>query len=151
MKSRFVPLVLAGMLALPGLAAAQDCAATIESNDAMQFDVKEMSINKACKEYTVTLKHVGKMPVTAMGHNWVLTKESDMQALANDAMKAGAANDYLPPNDARVIAHTDLIGGGQETSVTFDVSKLSENEKYVFFCSFPGHWAIMKGPLKLEG
>lgn len=152
MKQRLIPFVLAGMLALPGLAAAaQECAATIESNDAMQFDLKEMTVDKACKEYTVTLKHVGKMPVAAMGHNWVLTKESDMQAVANDAMKAGIENDYLKPNDDRIIAHTDLIGGGEETSVTFDVSKLADGESYTYFCSFPGHWAIMKGTLKLEG
>ena len=151
MKQRFIPFIVAGMLALPGIAAAQDCAATIESNDAMQFDLKEMTVNKACKEYTVTLKHVGKMPVAAMGHNWVLTKTSDMQAVANDAMKAGLQNDYLKPDDDRVIAHTDLIGGGEESSVTFDVSKLAEGESYTYFCSFPGHWAIMKGTLKLEG
>nr|MBF0684766.1 azurin [Pseudomonas sp.] len=118
-------------------------------NDAMQFDLKEITVDKACKEFTVTLKHVGKLPVAAMGHNWVLTREQDMQAAATDGMAAGLDKDYVKPDDARVIAHTDMIGGGQESTVSFDVAKLAAGEKYMFFCSFPGHWSIMKGTLTL--
>jgi len=156
MKLKLVPFAFVCALAVPGLAAAEDaaakeCSATITGNDAMQFDLKEMTVDKSCKEYTVTVKHIGKLPVTAMGHNWVLTKESDMQAVANDGMKAGADADYLKADDDRVIAHTDMIGGGEETKVTFDVSKLTAGDKYTYFCSFPGHWAIMKGTLTLGG
>lgn len=147
---KIVVSTLFSMLLVPGMAAAADnCSATIEGNDAMQFDLKQMTVPKSCEKYTVTLKHVGKLPVTAMGHNWVLTKEADMADVANDAIKAGADNDYLPPNDERVIAHTDMIGGGEETTVEVDVSKLSADESYMYFCSFPGHWALMKGTLKL--
>lgn len=149
MKIKLAPIVLLSALALPGLAAAQECATTITGNDAMQFDVKEMTVDKSCKEFTVTLKHVGKLPVTAMGHNWVLTREQDMQAVATEGIAAGLDNDYVKPNDARVIAHTDMIGGGQEATVKVDVAKLKAGEKYSFFCSFPGHWSIMKGSLTL--
>jgi len=144
-KLAFAALLSAA--ALPAMAA--QCEATIEGNDAMQFDVKEMTVDKSCEEFTVHLKHVGKLPVAAMGHNWVLTTTADMQAAATDGMAAGAANGYLKPNDERIIAHTDMIGGGEESSVTFDVSKLNEGEEYTYFCSFPGHWAVMKGTLKL--
>ena len=54
----------------------------------------------------------------------------------------------MSPGDARVIAHTKIIGGGQTTSVTFPTSKLKKGEAYTFFCSFPGHWSIMKGAFK---
>jgi len=150
MKIKLAPIVLVSALVLPGVAAAQQCAATINSNDAMQFDVKEMTVDKSCKQFTVTLKHVGKLPVSAMGHNWILTSEQDMQPVATEGIAAGLENDYVKPDDARVIAHTDMIGGGQETAVTFDVAKLKEDEKYSFFCSFPGHWSVMKGSLKLS-
>lgn len=136
-------------LALPGLAAAQNCEATITSNDAMQFDTKEMVIDKSCENYTVTLKHVGKLPVNAMGHNWVLTTAENFDGVMREGMAAGVANGYLKPNDDRVIAATDLIGGGEETQVTFDPKLLQEGTDYVFFCSFPGHSSIMKGTLKL--
>lgn len=148
MFAKFAFAALLSAAALPAMAA--NCETTIEGNDAMQFNLKEMTVDKSCEKYTVHLKHVGKLPVAAMGHNWVLTKSADMQATATDGMAAGAANGYLKAGDDRVIAHTDMIGGGQESSVTFDVSKLKEGEEYMFFCSFPGHWAVMKGPLKLS-
>lgn len=148
MFAKYAFAALLTVATVPAMAA--NCEATIEGNDAMQFNLKEMTVDKSCEKYTVHLKHVGKLPVAAMGHNWVLTKSADMQAAATDGMAAGAANGYLKANDERVIAHTDMIGGGQESSVTFDVSKLKEGEDYTYFCSFPGHWAVMKGTLKLS-
>lgn len=136
------------MMSIPAMAAS--CDITIESNDAMQFNVKEIVVDKACAHYTVNLKHVGQLPKAAMGHNWVLTKEADMQGAAADGMGAGAANEYVKPDDARVIAYTKVIGGGEAASVTFDVAKLAAGEGYTFFCSFPGHSSIMKGVLKLS-
>jgi len=135
-------------MSLPTLAAT--CETTVDSNDAMQFNVKEITIDKSCEKFTVNLKHVGKLPKAAMGHNWVLTKQADMQAVATDGMAAGLPNEYVKVGDDRVIAHTTVIGGGESTSVSFDVSKLSAAENYAFFCSFPGHWAIMKGTVKLS-
>ena len=146
----FAKLALAALLsaaALPAMAA--ECETTIEGNDAMQFNVKEITVDKSCEKYTVHLKHVGKLPKASMGHNWVLTKDADFQATASEGVAAGAANNYVKANDARVIAHTDLIGGGESTSTKIDVSKLEAGQGYTFFCSFPGHWAIMKGSLKL--
>ena len=134
---------------LPAFAA--PCEVTIESNDAMQYNMSEMVVDKSCKEFTVHLKHVGKLPKTAMGHNWGLTKDADKTAVATEGMSAGPAQDYVKAGDARVIAHTKVIGGGESDSVTFDVSKLAAGESYVYFCSFPGHWAVMKGTLKLGG
>lgn len=133
---------------LPVLAA--QCDVTIEGNDAMQFNLKEIVVDKSCKEFTVNLKHTGKLKAAQMGHNWVLTKTADLDAVAKEGMAAGAANHYVKADDARVLAHTPIVGGGESTSVTFDVSKLAAGENYSYFCSFPGHWAIMKGVLKLS-
>ena len=145
----FAFAALLGGVSLP--AAAQECEVTVEGNDAMQFDVNEITVDKTCKEFTVHLKHVGKMPEMAMGHNWVLTTVADMQPVAQEGSKAGLENEYVKPDDERVIAYTEIIGGGETTEVTFDVSKLSADENYTFFCSFPGHWAVMKGELRLAG
>jgi len=131
----------------PALAA---CDVTIEGNDAMQFNLKEINVDKSCKTFTVNLKHVGKLAAVQMGHNWVLAKTADLNSVAMDGMGAGLANHYVKKNDPRVLAFTPVIGGGQSTSVTFDVSKLDSGADYSFFCSFPGHWAIMKGVLKLS-
>jgi azurin len=135
--------------ALIGSASAAACDVEIEGNDAMKFNKSSIEVPQSCKEFTVKLKHVGKLPKAAMGHNWVLTAAADEAATVKDGMAAGAAKNYVKDGDARVIAHTPLIGGGESASVSFDVSKLKADQSYAYFCSFPGHAALMKGTLKL--
>jgi azurin len=140
---------LLSVMAVPAMAA--QCDVTIEGNDAMQFNTKEIVVDKAaCSEFTVNLVHVGKLPKTAMGHNVVITKTADKQGVATDATAAGPANDYVKPNDTRVIAHTKLLGGGEKDSVTFKTDALEAGGDYTFFCSFPGHWAIMTGKVVVK-
>ncbi|KRF01805.1 azurin [Frateuria sp. Soil773] len=148
MKRQCFALVLLSLVAAPTWAAAA-CSATIEANDAMQFNQKSIEVPKSCKQFTVTLKHVGKLPKAAMGHNWVLSAAADEPGIDADGAKAGPGNDYLKPGDGRVIAHTRLIGGGESDSTTFKVAALKAGETYAFFCSFPGHAALMKGTLGL--
>ncbi|MFI8734712.1 azurin [Ectopseudomonas toyotomiensis] len=142
-------LALLGLASTPLLAA--ECAVDVESTDQMTFNTQAISVSKSCKTFTVNLKHTGSLPKTAMGHNWVLSKTADMPGVATDGISAGPDASYLKAGDERVIAHTDLIGGGESTSVTFDVSKLAAGEDYSFFCSFPGHYSLMKGSLALVG
>ncbi|MGX9694590.1 azurin [Achromobacter anxifer] len=139
------------LLASAAPVVAGECAIEVDASDQMQFDKKEIDVPKECKSFAVTLKHTGKLPINVMGHNWVLTKASDLQAVAADGMSAGVANGYLKTDDSRVIAATKLLGGGQTDTVNVDVPKLSAGESYAFFCSFPGHSAIMKGSLKVAG
>ncbi|MGC3986931.1 MAG: azurin [Pseudorhodoferax sp.] len=150
MRIRRNTLALAAAVVLAGPAlAAGPCEAEIDSTDAMQFTKAQLSVPASCKQFKLTLKHVGKLPKAAMGHNWVLTKTADMAGVASDGIAAGLPNEYLKPGDARVIAATKVIGGGESASVSFDVAKLKAGEAYSYFCSFPGHSAIMKGTLTL--
>lgn len=127
-----------------------NCATEIEGNDAIQYNVGSITVPASCSEFKITLKHTGKMPVAAMGHNVVITKTADMQAVAADGVAAGAAAGYVKAGDARVIAHSTLIGGGETTSVSFAVSKIKDGGPYEFFCSFPGHSALMKGTISVQ-
>lgn len=121
------------------------CKLEIGGNDAMQFDKKEMSVTADCKVVQLTLKHTGKLPISAMGHNWVLTKTADAMPVNNAGLTVGAAKNHVPPGDKRVIASTILIGGGQTTAVSFPTTGLVKGGDYTFFCSFPGHIGLMKG------
>lgn len=125
------------------------CQQVIEGNDMLQFNLKEMVVSANCKEVTVTLKHTGAMPANVMGHNWVLTNNTDFMPVAQAGGAAGIENNYVPIGDQRVLATTTIIGGGQETSVTFSIDSLVVGDDYTFFCSFPGHYAIMKGAFKV--
>ena len=127
--------------------AAGNCATTVEANDAMQFNTKEIQVSKACKEFTITLKHTGTQPKASMGHNIVIGKTEDMDGIFKDGVGA-ADTDYVKSDDARVVAHTKLIGGGEESSLTLDPAKLADGE-YKFACTFPGHGALMNGKVTL--
>lgn len=149
-----IPRILASTVLLGALSvfapltyAAKTCELTIEGNDAMQYNKQSLAVAADCTEVKLTLSHPGKLPANAMGHNWVLTETSAFQAVANAGMSAGLANNYVPKDDPRVIAHTKVIGAGETTSVTFPTSKLKKGGDYTFFCSFPGHWSVMKGKL----
>lgn len=148
MKRQCLALVLLAAIAAPAWAG-EGCTATVEANDAMQFNQKSIEVPKTCKQFTVTLKHTGKLPKAAMGHNWVLSSAADEAAIDADGAKASLDNNYLKPGDSRVIAHTRIIGGGESDSATFQVAALKAGEAYAFFCSFPGHAALMKGTLSL--
>lgn len=147
MTRQFLALALLSSFSMAAFAG--ECETVIEANDAMQFNVKAVEVPRSCEQFKITLNHVGKLPSTAMGHNIVLGLTSDQAAINSDGMKAGAAANYVKPGDARVIAATAIIGGGESTSVTFPVSKLQAGESYTYFCSFPGHASVMKGALKL--
>lgn len=150
MKYRWFAVALLGLIAVPSWAASAACSTTVEANDAMQFNTKNVDVPKTCKQFTVTLKHTGKLPKAAMGHDWVLSSAADEAGVIADGGSAGLANDYVKPGDSRVIAHTKIIGGGETASTTFKVSALKPGQPYEFFCSFPGHAALMKGTVTLK-
>jgi azurin len=119
---------------------------TITSNDGMRFDVRKINVSSGQK-VRVTLTHTGKLDKRIMGHNVVfLTNGVKPSAFA---VKAAAArdNDYIPKGTTEVIAHTKMIGGGETTVIEFIAP---EAGTYNYICSFPGHYAMMKGKLIVE-
>lgn len=140
--------ILSMAASLPSLA--KTCELTINGNDQLQFNKSELVVGADCDKVKLTLKHVGQMPVETMGHNWTLSPTGDWESVAKAGMGAGLENDYLPEDSDKIIAHTDMIGGGESSSVTFDVSKLEKGGDYTYFCSFPGHWGTMNGKLIVE-
>ena len=128
--------------------AAATCSVNLEGNDAMRYNVANIDVPKSCATFTINFKHAGKMARTVMGHNVVVAKAADVSGIAADGMSA--APSFIKPDDARVIAHTDMIGGGGSTKVTFDVAKLKDAGDVAFFCSFPGHAGMMRGAISVQ-
>ena len=117
----------------------------ITANDQMQYSTKEIRV-KAGQKIRLTLKHVGQLPESAMGHTWVLLKQgTDITDFAQEA--ATAAPDYIPSGGAQIIAHTEMIGGGEQTTIEFEAPPAGT---YDFICSFPGHWVMMQGKFIVE-
>jgi len=141
-------LVAVALFALAPSALAATCSVNVEGSDAMKYNITNIDISKSCKAFTINLKHAGKLAKNIMGHNIIIAATSDMAGIDADGMKAGLASDYIKPGDARVIAHSKVVGGGESTSVSVPVAKLGAGP-YSFFCSFPGHSALMKGTVTL--
>ncbi len=131
-------------------AVVSNCSTEFEANDAMQYNVSSIAVPSSCSDFKITLKHTGTLPVATMGHDVVISKQSDMAAVDQESAAAGLDNGYIKADDSRVIAHTKLIGGGETASVSFPVSKIKSGGPYVFFCSFPGHSAMMHGTISVQ-
>ena len=122
---------------------------TLTATEDMKFQKHEITAN-AGEELHVVLTAVGRMPKAAMAHNFVLVKSgTDVErftAAAFNALDTG----FIPPEMAgAVIAHTDLAGAGETVDVTFTAPVTPG--RYVFFCSFPGHYELgMRGLLTVK-
>ncbi len=118
----------------------------ITSDDYMKFDTRKITVQSG-KIVKLTLKHIGQLDVQVMGHNFVLLKKKvNIIEFANKAATA-RDNQYIPKGSDEVIVYTDMIGGGQETAIEF---LPPEPGVYDFICSFPGHYAMMKGKFIVE-
>jgi azurin len=118
----------------------------LTGNDLMQYNLNEIKV-KAGEKVRLTLTHVGELPENAMGHNFVLLKQgTDVVDFAQKAATA-TGNEYIPEGTDAVIAKTEMIGGGEETTIEFTVS---EAGTYDFICSFPGHYVQMRGKFIVE-
>ena len=141
----FYKILVLSLCMLASLSHGKDCALQIAGDDMMRYDKKVLQVDSSCQQVTLTLIHSGQLPKAAMGHNWVLTKAADKDATVAAGVTAGPQHGYLQQGDARIIAATGMIGGKEQTSVTFSTSKLKVGEKYLFFCTFPGHVGLMTG------
>lgn len=151
MRSLFsVPLLLLLALSASGRVHAGNCGIELKTSDAIKYDQRSVTVSAACTTITVTLTHTGKLPVQAMGHNVVISAADAVQGVAQDGLKAGLAGNFVKPGDTRVIVATAMIGGGQSTTASFPGQALKAGGAYRFFCTAPGHLALMTGRLIVE-
>ena len=122
---------------------------TISGNDTMQFDLKSFEV-KAGQKVELTFKNVGKIPKIAMGHNLVVLKKGiSAVAFGQKAMGAGAnATNALPESvKGDTIASTKLLGPDENETITFTAPETGD---YEYVCTFPGHFALMRGIMKVK-
>lgn len=116
------------------------------SNDQMRFNLKQIKVNKGDK-VKLTLKHTGQLNKKIMGHNFVLLKPNVDIVEFNKLSMQARRTEFIPENSEDIIVHTKMIGGGEETTITFDAPAIGV---YDFVCSFPGHIALMNGKFIVE-
>ena len=122
---------------------------TITGNDTMQFDTKEFTV-KSGEKVELELKNIGKLPKLAMGHNLVVLKKG-ISALKFGqkimGMGASATNPLPEASMGDVIAATKLLGPAESDIITFTAPEPGD---YQFVCTFPGHFAMMRGIMTVK-
>lgn len=122
----------------------------ITGNDAMQFDLKKFDVSSG-ESVQITFKNIGSLPKIAMGHNLVVLKKGvDALAFGQKVLASGgSATNPLPQSLlGDVVAHTKLLGPGESETISFNVPKESGDYQYV--CTFPGHFAMMRGTMEVK-
>ncbi|MCA5006805.1 plastocyanin/azurin family copper-binding protein [Sphingobacterium bovistauri] len=119
---------------------------TVEGNDQMKFNTELIRV-KAGEPLELTLKNVGSLPKESMGHNLVILKPGVDIATFGGEAAAAADNEYIPKSSlSSVVAHTKLLGPGEEDKISVTLEK----GVYEYICSFPGHFGMMKGKIVAE-
>jgi azurin len=111
----------------------------------MRFDKKEFTVT-AGKQVELVLENPD-----AMQHNLVIGKPKSMEiiGLAADKLitaKDGAERNYVP-SISQVIAATPLVNPDQTFRLKFTAPTAPGD--YPFVCTFPGHWRMMNGVMKV--
>jgi azurin len=109
---------------------------SVEGED-LEFDQEQMSA-PAGQEVTVRFRNTSK----AQPHNWVLVEDGTKDDVTADGIDAGEENDYIAPDDTRVLAQTGLLGAESTGRVVFTVPPAGA---YQFVCTFPAHNITMFG------
>lgn len=112
--------------------------------DTMEYDTKEFRVRSG-SQVKITFENTATSP--AMQHNVVILKAgADVDQIGMAAIEAGEAANYIPESD-QILAHTDLAKPGETTTVEFVAPEPGE---YVYICTFPGHYAMMRGKMIVE-
>jgi azurin len=113
--------------------------------EAMKYDVRSFTV-KAGQTVEIIFENVD-----AMQHNMVITKPNMLSKVgqAGDKMMKdpkGAEKNYVP-SIPDVLFSTPLINPGKTYKLTFKAPATTGDYPYV--CTFPGHWTLMNGIMKV--
>lgn len=114
----------------------------LTGSDQMKYNKEEIEVTEG-QTVKLTFKHAGQLPEQAMGHNFVLLAQgTDVDAFAQAAIEH-QDTEYIPPSmTSNIIAHTEMLGGGESTEIEFEAPAPGT---YTYICSFPGHYGVMRG------
>lgn len=111
----------------------------------MLFD-KQVIVIPAGRPVVITFNNPDEMP-----HNFVIIKGGAIEKVgkAADAMGAGKEGfeKNFVPDLPEVLYSTPLVNPGDDATLEFTAPAVAG--EYAFICSFPGHWQMMRGVLKV--
>ena len=89
----------------------------------------------------------------ATPHNFVLVQPGSLEEVglaANEMAKdpEAAKSGQFIPKSKKIIVHSKMLKQGESQTLRFKAPR--KPGRYPYLCSFPGHWAIMKGVLVVK-
>lgn len=102
---------------------------------------------KAGERLSVTFSNPDVVP-----HNWALIMPGKLNEIGDATNKLiadpnGLAHHYIPES-SDVICYTDMVNPGGSFTINFKAP--DKRGTYPYLCTFPGHWLVMNGVLKVE-
>lgn len=116
---------------------------TIGTVPGLKFDISEIQI-KAGSKIKVVFNNNDDML-----HNLVITKPGQANAVGEAGLNLGLKGsemNYVPKND-NVLFHTNIVEPEKSESIYFVAP--AQAGTYQFVCTFPGHYSLMQGKLKV--
>lgn len=109
----------------------------------LKFDITNITL-KAGTKVKLTFANADDML-----HNFVLTTPASGNAVGEMALKMGLDGEKYDfvPGSTKVLAHTVLLQPGKSDTIYFTVPKTPG--VYPFICTYPGHYMVMKGLIKV--
>lgn len=152
MKSILNALCTISILSGSAFLRAQDAMEITLTADKVQFlyDKKEFTV-KAGQKVKLTLVNPADS-VTRQPHNLLIVKpgKRDVVGMAANAGMADPAfltTKQAIPESADILHHTKLVQAGDQDTIEFTAP--GEAGDYPYLCTYPGHWAIMNGIMKV--
>lgn len=148
---RALVAVASGLVAIGAAAGQPGEVRTVEIQVADNMRFSPALINaRPGERLRVVLRNGGKMPKTAMAHNFVLLKRgTNPKSFVDKSSAAAEAGFIAPALNEQVMAATALVGSGETSEVTFEAP--AQAGEYTFVCTFPGHFNLgMKGLLVVK-
>ncbi len=152
MKSILQILCVASVLASPLALRSQDVAEITITADKVQFlyDIKEFTVKPAQKVKLTLINPADS--VTKQPHNLLIVKPGKDMAVGMASNNAISDPAFLTtknaiPESEDILFHTNLVQPGTQDTIEFTAP--TEAGDYPYMCTYPGHWAIMKGVMKV--
>ncbi len=119
----------------------------VESAAGLQFATKDLTA-RAGERVSLTFANPDVLP-----HNWVLLSPGSFEKVGELANRLisdprGFSRHYVP-DVPEVLAWTDMVNPNGEFTIHFDAP--AKAGEYPYICTFPGHWMVMKGVLRIQG
>ena len=107
----------------------------------LKYNLNNFSV-KAGSKVKITFLNPDVIP-----HNLLIVEPGSRAEIGNQAIAMGADAVKKAPKNSKILQGTKMLEAGQKETLEFTAP--AKPGDYEFICTFPGHWAVMNGIMKV--